>query len=254
MGLSKTAFYGYKKNNPNASPSDYLDFYRIKHKMYGNKTCKTCGEHKGFADFPKAGHVCKACASQAGYERYKRRMGDPEYAAKEKLRQRTARREKYHSDEEFRKKIIKKNNEYRDAKLNSDPDYKKQYLASGRIWRRRKTETDSEFRKKLSTQRKKWASINADKVRYYSQARRARVSAKECDPSEFIDKVKKNRCYWCNKDLKGGYHLDHVVPLDKGGRHIVSNIVASCPHCNLSKGAKMPNDWIEEGQLVLEMF
>jgi hypothetical protein len=45
-------------------------------------------------------------------------------------------------------------------------------------------------------------------------------------------------CFWCNKKLEN-YHMDHVIPLCKGGRHSVGNIVISCPECNWSKSDKL---------------
>lgn len=40
-------------------------------------------------------------------------------------------------------------------------------------------------------------------------------------------------------------HLDHVVPLSKGGADKESNIVPACAACNLSKGAKTLAEWSE---------
>lgn len=56
-------------------------------------------------------------------------------------------------------------------------------------------------------------------------------------------KSQKNKCWWCGKKLKDDYHVDHRVPLDKGGSNTAGNIVISCASCNLSKGAKMPHEW-----------
>ena len=48
-------------------------------------------------------------------------------------------------------------------------------------------------------------------------------------------------CPQCNTNLKNKkIHLDHYIPLSKGGEHTLSNLVISCPHCNLSKNAKDP--------------
>jgi hypothetical protein len=62
----------------------------------------------------------------------------------------------------------------------------------------------------------------------------------------------KSVCYWCGSSLSGKkWHMDHVVPLCRGGDHSAANVVKSCPDCNQKKGGKMPNDFIQEGQLVL---
>ena len=39
---------------------------------------------------------------------------------------------------------------------------------------------------------------------------------------------------------KKRYHVDHVIPLSKGGSDGRENIVISCPSCNMSKKDKMP--------------
>lgn len=48
----------------------------------------------------------------------------------------------------------------------------------------------------------------------------------------------KGRCAKCGRALLGVYHVDHKVPLSRGGRHIASNIQLLCPADNLKKGAK----------------
>lgn len=57
-------------------------------------------------------------------------------------------------------------------------------------------------------------------------------------------------CYWCNtkinKKEKAGYHLDHYIPLSKGGTHTLENIVISCPSCNKQKHAKDPYQFAQE--------
>lgn len=59
-------------------------------------------------------------------------------------------------------------------------------------------------------------------------------------------------CYWCGVSLKGKeVHIDHYVPLSKGGEHTLSNLVISCSHCNLTKGVKDP---IEFARSIGKLF
>ena len=51
------------------------------------------------------------------------------------------------------------------------------------------------------------------------------------------------KCYHCGELLdfsaKGAVHLDHYIPLSRGGTHTLGNVVWSCPTCNLQKHAKV---------------
>ena len=65
----------------------------------------------------------------------------------------------------------------------------------------------------------------------------------------------KHKCYYCQKKLKKQgdkyiYHVEHVVPLSKGGSNDISNIVASCPFCNNSKGTRLLHEWPRGGRLI----
>lgn len=62
---------------------------------------------------------------------------------------------------------------------------------------------------------------------------------------------KTKNCYWCNVKLKKDYHLDHYLPLSKGGKHVIENIVITCPTCNLRKNAKDPLEFANQlGRLL----
>lgn len=51
-------------------------------------------------------------------------------------------------------------------------------------------------------------------------------------------------CYWCKGRFPGNVcHQDHIVPLSKGGAHVIENLCIACPKCNLSKQAKSPSEW-----------
>ena len=41
-------------------------------------------------------------------------------------------------------------------------------------------------------------------------------------------------CCWCNHPIKKG-HVDHIVPVSKGGTNHPSNLVYICSGCNLRK-------------------
>lgn len=60
------------------------------------------------------------------------------------------------------------------------------------------------------------------------------------------------RCYWCSKPVPiRARHVDHIIPLARGGSHTPSNLCCSCSSCNLAKGAKLPEEFRNQGELHL---
>jgi 5-methylcytosine-specific restriction endonuclease McrA len=63
---------------------------------------------------------------------------------------------------------------------------------------------------------------------------------------------KSAKCYYCGKKIAGSnMHLDHVVPISRGGSHASFNWVLACFSCNTSKHNKMPNRSTPNGQLEM---
>ena len=47
-------------------------------------------------------------------------------------------------------------------------------------------------------------------------------------------------CYLCENPVGiQGVHIDHIIPLTRGGDHSYNNLAVSCPSCNMSKGNKV---------------
>jgi len=53
----------------------------------------------------------------------------------------------------------------------------------------------------------------------------------------------KVRCYLCGKLIPIGHrHVDHIIPLSKGGTSLPSNLAVACDTCNLHKSDKLPEE------------
>jgi hypothetical protein len=48
-------------------------------------------------------------------------------------------------------------------------------------------------------------------------------------------------CTYCSNPTR--LHVDHVIPLARGGSNAFDNLVTSCGPCNQSKGPKLPEEW-----------
>ena len=52
-----------------------------------------------------------------------------------------------------------------------------------------------------------------------------------------------HRCAYCGRKMDK-LTMDHVIPLSRGGKHSANNVVPACGHCNFSKSAKTPEEWV----------
>lgn len=88
--------------------------------------------------------------------------------------------------------------------------------------------------------------------------RKRRALKKGCQGSHTISdlrailKAQKYRCVYCYADLrKAKRHLDHIMPLARGGSDGRENLQYLCAPCNLSKGAKDPIEFARERGALL---
>lgn len=107
---------------------------------------------------------------------------------------------------------------------------------------------------------REWVNRNRDKVRTYKKRyekrnphvrravkanRRARCGGRL--PGDVVQRLMDSqggRCVACDAHLKDtGHHLDHIVPLVRGGTNTKDNVQLLCPPCNWSKGARTPEQW-----------
>ncbi len=107
---------------------------------------------------------------------------------------------------------------------------------------------------------RQWGIRNPDKIK----ARNAhyRAAKKTSDASFAAIEAWMSRvrhapiatCYYCKECFPPSkIHFDHVLPLARGGKHVVENLCVSCPDCNLSKHAKLPHEWRKHAQALLSL-
>ena len=95
----------------------------------------------------------------------------------------------------------------------------------------------------------KWHAANPDAARIYAHNRRALKN--QCGGKlshnirEKLFKLQKGKCACCKKPLGDDCHLDHIVPLSKGGSNTDDNIQLLTQRCNNQKHAKDPIDFMQ---------
>lgn len=85
-----------------------------------------------------------------------------------------------------------------------------------------------------------WNRANPEKKRSYVRNRRARKrNAEGSHTDKDIQAIwdrQGGMCVYCPADLRiTGHHVDHIVPLSRGGSNWPSNLQCLCPDCNLRK-------------------
>lgn len=180
------------------------------------------------------GSWCKACHRQYQREYYvanaeKRREQMREYDAANKEKKR----------------------EYREANKEKINERDREYYAANKEKKREYREVN---REKLRERAREYHQTprGREVARTRNHRRRARkASAPLGLPFNEQAQLKrqKSRCYYCGRKLTE-YHIDHVIPLSRGGCDGAENKVLACPDCNLSKHDKLPHEWAEGGRLL----
>jgi len=113
---------------------------------------------------------------------------------------------------------------------------------------------------KVKAQHREWRNANPDKViaiaKVHNHNRRARIISSKGKLSLGIEEkllsLQKSRCAICRTSLKKiGYHLDHVIPLARGGKNVDSNVQLTCPKCNHEKSSKDPIEFMQSRGYLL---
>lgn len=114
----------------------------------------------------------------------------------------------------------------------------------------------SKNKDKLKPYLKKWREDNKSLCQKYHRNRKARVLGNGGVSSENIGqklfKLQKSKCACCKKSLiKNKFHIDHIVPLAKGGGSEDKNLQLLCIKCNLQKKSKCPIEFMQSRGYLL---
>lgn len=200
-------------------------FHRHKNNAQGREyTCKSCRRTQGSiaierqnANIPSGMKRCSKCAEVKPLEMFNRRaMAKCGYVAQCRNCE-SAYRE---ANAETRKA---KNKAYRDAN-------RERCIAYSRAWRR----------------------DNPVKVSKGNHTRRARnaVNGGSYTAAEMqaLQTAQNGHCAYCQRT---GYalHIEHIIPVKQGGPSWIWNICLACRKCNLNKGNKTPQQWVNRWYL-----
>lgn len=133
---------------------------------------------------------------------------------------------------------------WRDANREFYQQKMKEYYAQNKDKILERLKQYTEENKEYIRERQKAWSKRTGKNRLYSSKRRARERnaggklSKDLVPR--LMQLQKGKCRACGKPLGEDYHIDHIMPLAKGGPNVDSNCQLLHSRCNISKGARDP--------------
>jgi len=104
-----------------------------------------------------------------------------------------------------------------------------------------------------------WKLLNPEMVMANHHRRRAREigasGSHNAADLAFLVVVQKGKCAhsWCRVvlDKKTGRHVDHIMPLSRGGSDDRRNLQLLCKQCNLKKHAKHPIDFARQNGMLI---
>lgn len=102
---------------------------------------------------------------------------------------------------------------------------------------------------------RKWYEANKDHAKAKWHSRRARVKgnggAHTKEDIADIFNMQSGKCAICKKSIKRKKHIDHIVPISKGGTNDRKNIQLLCPTCNIRKKDSDPIEFMQSQGFLL---
>lgn len=216
------------------------------------KTCSTCNIRKDIECYEWTGKArtkrrrqCRDCTRarwRRYYEKNREQLIDYQkcYYVEHKQKRIAYANNYYHSNKE---RIISQRAEYRQR------NQRKIAAAKADYWTRN--------RDKMLKKGAAWRRANPHKVREINTLMRAtRKGAGETGkiPAGWVDHLGRMqgwKCAVCRQDIRSRFHVDHIKPLAKGGRHEKRNLQLLCVKDNLQKSARDPIDFMQSRGFLL---
>ncbi len=219
--------------------------------MSSDKHCHKCGSTKPAADFQKCARNsdglqshCRDCRTAAAVE-YRartleyRREYNRAYSAAHKAERAAyfqANRDKFLAGMKVRYQANRAaQSEYNRAYYQEN---RERHAELGRAWREKNAEP-------MRAYMREYYEANVDRFNQYGVKRRASKRDQFVEHVNSLVVLERDDgvCGICGGDVDPlDFHVDHIIPLSRGGEHSYANTQAAHPFCNLSKHDRLPDE------------
>lgn len=104
----------------------------------------------------------------------------------------------------------------------------------------------------FSQKNKKYAKENKQSIYLKNRKRSKKLVGKNISQNQIdiLLSQHEDKCFYCKIEIKAGFnlHLDHKIPLSRGGEHTIENLVPACKTCNLQKGIQTDEEFLKRKQ------
>jgi len=121
------------------------------------------------------------------------------------------------------------------------------YWRSPEKHREYKRNLPAEKRAEINARHAAWRKANTEKVYMWNRLRRHKErGAGEMPARHDVLRMlcaQDAACTYCGCVLSGKFHIDHMIPVSRGGSNSIDNLQILCPTCNMRKGAKTHEEY-----------
>jgi len=133
-------------------------------------------------------------------------------------------------------------------------------------WAAVRARINARRRDKRVEEARKWHEANKDRAADYRKARREayatharnrrarKAAAGGTHTVAQLDQLlfaQRHKCALCKCCIKASRHVDHIMPIARGGSNAIENLQWLCPRCNLSKNDKLPHEFAQTRGMLL---
>ncbi len=182
----------------------------------------------------KHGHICERFAINGNCKECSRKKASKRYY-KNPQKYNESSKKWAQQNREKRKEIIRRYSQ-------NHPEISKRWVENNR--------------EKVREYKRRWKLKNKEAINSHTRNRRAKiresVGTHTQDDILYMLNAQKHKCINCLCSLKKNkYHVDHIVPIVRGGSNDRSNLQILCQSCNVRKSSKDYRAWCKENGRLL---